>query len=136
MWWQDNCTDDTAQVSRRRAPSCMSASTSTRRGRATPWITYSAPWPTRAGTQYDGYLIFDADNLVDPNFVSEMNKVFDSGNYGAITCYRNSRNFGANWISAGYAIWFLRRPASSTSPGCCWAATATFRAPASSSPPM
>ena len=45
--------------------------------------------------QYDGYLIFDADNLVDPNFVSEMNKVFDSGNYGAITCYRNSRNFGA-----------------------------------------
>ena len=35
--------------------------------------------------QYDGYLIFDADNLVDPNFVSEMNKVFDSGNYGAIT---------------------------------------------------
>lgn len=53
-------------------------------------------------------MIFDADNLVDPNFVSEMNKVFDSGNYGAITCYRNSQNFGANWISAGYAIWFLR----------------------------
>ena len=58
--------------------------------------------------QYDAYFIFDADNLVDPNFVLEMNKVYDQGGYGAITCYRNSRNFGANWISAGYAIWFLR----------------------------
>ncbi len=45
---------------------------------------------------------------MDPNFTAEMNKVFDSGKYSAITCYRNSRNFGADWISAGYAIWFLR----------------------------
>ena len=45
---------------------------------------------------------------MDPNFVLEMNKVYDQGGYGAITCYRNSRNFGSNWISAGYAIWFLR----------------------------
>ena len=57
---------------------------------------------------YDGYFIFDADNIVDPNFVNEMNKTFDTGKYDAITCYRNSKNFGANWISAGYSIWFLR----------------------------
>ena len=47
---------------------------------------------------YDGYFIFDADNIVDPNFVNEMNKTFDTGKYDAITCYRNSKNFGANWI--------------------------------------
>ena len=56
---------------------------------------------------YDGYFVFDADNLVDPNFVSEMNRTFDRG-YDAVTCYRNSKNFGSNWISAGYSIWFLR----------------------------
>ena len=56
---------------------------------------------------YDGYFIFDADNIVDPNFVCEMNKTFDKG-FEVITCYRNSKNFGANWISASYSIWFLR----------------------------
>ena len=59
-------------------------------------------------SQYEGYFIFDADNIVDPNFVSEMNKVYDRGGYTAVTGYRNSKNFGENWISAGYSIWFLR----------------------------
>ncbi|MFQ7450452.1 MAG: glycosyltransferase family 2 protein [Flavonifractor plautii] len=48
---------------------------------------------------YDGYFVFDADNLVDANFVAEMNRTFDQG-YDAVTCYRNSKNFAANWISA------------------------------------
>ena len=44
---------------------------------------------------------------MDANFVTEMNRTFDRG-YDAVTCYRNSKNFAANWISAGYSIWFLR----------------------------
>lgn len=58
---------------------------------------------------YAGYFIFDADNLVDENFVAEMNKTLERGDYDAITCYRNSKNFGSNWISAGYSTWFLRQ---------------------------
>lgn len=57
---------------------------------------------------YAGYFVFDADNIVDPNFVSEMNRTFDRGCYDAVTSYRNSKNFGQNWITAGYSIWFLR----------------------------
>ena len=34
--------------------------------------------------------------------------MFDTGEYTALTSYRNSQNFCANWISAGYALWFLR----------------------------
>lgn len=37
-----------------------------------------------------------------------MNATFDSGHFAALTSYRNSKNFGANWISAGYGLWFLR----------------------------
>ena len=59
----------------------------------------------RAG--YEGYFIFDADNLLDANYVAEMNKVFDSG-CRVITSYRNSKNYDSNWISAGSALWFLR----------------------------
>lgn len=36
-----------------------------------------------------------------------MNKTFGLG-FEAITSYRNSKNYGTNWISAGYSLWFLR----------------------------
>ena len=36
-----------------------------------------------------------------------MNESYAAGNE-IITCYRNSKNYGSNWISAGYALWFLR----------------------------
>lgn len=56
---------------------------------------------------FDGYFIFDADNLLDENYIAEMNKTFSQG-YKIITSYRNSKNYDANWISAGYSLWFLR----------------------------
>ena len=56
---------------------------------------------------FDGYFVFDADNLLTKNYVTEMNKTFSDG-YQIITSYRNSKNYGDNWISAGYALWFLR----------------------------
>lgn len=36
-----------------------------------------------------------------------MNQTFSDG-YQVVTSYRNSKNYGDNWISAGYALWFLR----------------------------
>jgi cellulose synthase/poly-beta-1,6-N-acetylglucosamine synthase-like glycosyltransferase len=60
------------------------------------------------GTEYyDGFFVFDADNLLDKHYITEMDKCFQSGNR-ILTSYRNSKNYGDNWISAGYALWFLR----------------------------
>lgn len=59
---------------------------------------------------YDGFFIFDADNILDRSFITEMNKTFSDG-YRAITSYRNSTNYGTNWISAGYALWYIRESA-------------------------
>ena len=55
---------------------------------------------------YDGFLVLDADNLLDRNYILEMNKTFNDG-YRVITSYRNSKNYDQNWISAGYGLWFL-----------------------------
>ena len=44
---------------------------------------------------------------LDKAYISEMNKVFCSG-YDIVTGYRNSKNYGDNMISAGYALSFLR----------------------------
>ena len=55
----------------------------------------------------DAFIVFDSDNIVDSNYVSEINKTFNNG-YQVITSYRNTKNYGDNWISSGYGLWFLR----------------------------
>ena len=56
---------------------------------------------------YDAFLVFDADNVLDTGYFTAMNKTFSQG-YDILTSYRNSKNYGTNWITAGYALWFLR----------------------------
>lgn len=56
---------------------------------------------------YDGFFVFDADNILDTNYITEMNKTFSDG-HRIITSYRNSTNYGTSWISAGYALWYIR----------------------------
>ena len=61
----------------------------------------------KEGYQHDAYLIFDADNLVDKDFVKEMNLKLNEG-YKVLTSYRNSKNYGTNWITSGYSLSFIR----------------------------
>ena len=56
---------------------------------------------------YDAYLVFDADNVLDADYFTAINRTFSQG-YDIVTSYRNSKNYGTNWISAGYALWFIR----------------------------
>ncbi|MCM1404605.1 MAG: glycosyltransferase [Prevotella sp.] len=55
----------------------------------------------------DAFFVFDADNLLDPNYVREMNKAFDSG-AEIVTSYRKPKNFHTNWITACSGMCFLR----------------------------
>ena len=60
------------------------------------------------GDVFDAYMVFDADNLLSEDYISRMNETFSDG-YRIITSYRNSKNYGDNWISAGYALWCSKR---------------------------
>ncbi len=55
----------------------------------------------------DGWFIFDADNLLDENYIKEMNKAFDAGKK-IVTSYRNSKNYGDSLFSMGSSIHFIR----------------------------
>lgn len=55
----------------------------------------------------DGYFIFDADNLLHPDFTKEMNKAFSAGNQ-IITGYRAPKNFSDSWFSGGSSYMYLR----------------------------
>ena len=104
----DNCDDDTAQVARDAGAIVYERFNKTQvgKGYALDWL-FKIIKKDHADAGYEGYMIFDADNVLDKNYVKEMNKVFDNG-YDCLTSYRNSKNFDDNWISAGYSIWFLR----------------------------
>lgn len=47
---------------------------------------------------FEGYFIFDADNLLKKDYITKMNDAFDSGEK-IITSYRNTKNFDENWIA-------------------------------------
>ncbi len=104
----DNCTDDTAQVAREAGAIVYERFNKKQvgKGYALDWL-FDIIAKDHKDAGYEGYMIFDADNILDVNYVSEMNKVFDNG-YDVLTSYRNSKNFDSNWISSAYSLWFLR----------------------------
>ncbi len=104
----DNCTDNTAQVSREAGAIVFERFNKHQVGKGYALDFLLGKIKERYSREkFDGYFVFDADNLLRPNYITEMNKTFSDG-YDVITSYRNSKNYGDNWISAGYALWFLR----------------------------
>lgn len=104
----DNCTDSTAQIARECGATVYERFNKTQvgKGYALTFI-FDKIKTEHSDKSYDGYFIFDADNLLDEKYITEMNKVFSHG-YSAVTSYRNTKNYGDSWVSAGYGLWFLR----------------------------
>ncbi len=104
----DNCTDSTAAVA-----VAAGAKVITRFNRQQVGKGYALDYAFQTidhqvGLEhYDAFLVFDADNVLDPDYFTAMNRTFSQG-YDMLTSYRNSKNYDANWITAGYALWFLR----------------------------
>ena len=59
---------------------------------------------------YDAFCVFDADNIVDKNFLKVMNKHLCQGEE-VVQGYRDIKNPDDNWIASGYAIfyWMMNR---------------------------
>ena len=55
--------------------------------------------------KYDAFAIFDSDNVVDPNFLKEMNKYLCNGSK-VIQGYRDTKNFNKNWLTYSYSIFY------------------------------
>ena len=104
----DNCTDDTAQVARDHGAIVYERFNTEEVGKGYA-LNYAFQHIAEdmGDSYYDAYVIIDADNLLDENYFAEMNRTFSKG-HRIMTSYRNSKNFGTNWISAGYSLWFMR----------------------------
>lgn len=104
----DNCSDGTCQAARAAGATVYERFDTLQVGKGYALNDLLSHIRSRHPfTYYDGYFIFDADNIVDSHFISSMDATFAQG-YDVLTSYRNSKNFGSSWVSASYSIWFLR----------------------------
>ncbi len=104
----DNCTDKTAEAAKNAGAIVYVRNDMEQVGKGYA-LDYALGQISkeRGGDYYDGYFVFDADNILDTNYISAMNRTFSDG-HRIITSYRNSTNYGTNWITAGYALWYIR----------------------------
>lgn len=101
----DNCTDNTATIARNEGAIVFERFNENEKSKG-----YALEWffdivLTRFPDKYDAFCIFDADNIVSPNFIKEMNKKLCQGEL-IVQGYRDIKNPGDNWITANYAIFY------------------------------
>jgi cellulose synthase/poly-beta-1,6-N-acetylglucosamine synthase-like glycosyltransferase len=104
----DNCTDDTADIARKKGAICYERHDPDHRtkGYALEYLFKNIDKDYGIDS-FEGYFVFDADNLLKSNYISKMNDAFDSG-CKIITSYRNTKNFDENWIASTYALHWIR----------------------------
>jgi cellulose synthase/poly-beta-1,6-N-acetylglucosamine synthase-like glycosyltransferase len=104
----DNCNDCTASVAEKHGACVYERINKAEVGKGYA-LTYlfDLVRAQKGADYYDGYFIVDADNLLDKNYTLEMNKAVMDGRR-IIVCYRNSKNYGDNWLTSCSSLWFLR----------------------------
>ncbi len=105
----DNCTDATADIARSHGVYAMERFDRTLRGKG-----FAIEWMLRElwnmPKKYDAVAMFDADNLVEPQFLREMNDDLLNGSR-VIQAYLDTKNPSDSWITASYGVtyWFCNR---------------------------
>lgn len=104
----DNCSDRTAEIARRHGAICYERFDTEHctKGYALEFL-FDQIEKDYGRRSFEGYIVFDADNLLKRDFISRMNDAFDGGDK-VIVSYRNTKNLSDGWISAGYALHWLR----------------------------
>ena len=104
----DNCDDNTAEIARSKGAICYERFDPDHRTKGYALEFLVDRIKENYGIEsFDGYFIFDADNLLKCNYITKMNDAFDSGEK-IITSYRNTKNFDENWIASTYALHWIR----------------------------
>lgn len=100
----DNCTDNTAQIARDSGAIVYERQDEENKtkGYALNWFLQQK---IEEDAPYDAFCVFDADNIVDENFIKNMNKKLCQGE-DVVQGYRDIKNPTDSWVSAGYAIFY------------------------------
>lgn len=104
----DNCDDETARIAREHGAICYERFDQDHKTKGYALQYLFQQIEQDYGTQsFEGYFIFDADNLLKEDYISRMNESFDEGEK-IITSYRNTKNLSEGWIASTYALHWIR----------------------------
>lgn len=100
----DNCTDSTAKVAKEAGAIVYERFDEKHKtkGYALQWFLQQK---IEEDAPYDAFCIFDADNIVDDQFLKVMNKKLCQGE-DVVQGYKDIKNPSDTWVSAGYAIFY------------------------------
>ncbi len=100
----DNCTDATAEIAKKAGAIVYKRFDPDHKtkGYALQWFLKQK---IEENADYDAFFVFDADNIVDKNFITNMNKKLCQGEE-VVQGYRDIKNPTDNWITAGYALFY------------------------------
>ena len=100
----DNCTDNTAEVARKAGAIVYERTDPDHKtkGYAMQWF-FNKKIEEKA--EYDAVCVFDADNIVDSEFIINMNKKLCQGEE-VVQGYRDIKNPADTWVTAGYALFY------------------------------
>ena len=105
----DNCTDATAEIAKEAGAKVLKRfdEANKTKGHALNWFIKQK---IEEDADYDAMCVFDADNIVDKNFLKNMNKKLCQGEE-VVQGYRDIKNPTDSWIASGYAIfyWMMHR---------------------------
>nr|WP_148932684.1 glycosyltransferase family 2 protein [Paenibacillus methanolicus] len=105
----DNCTDNTAEIARSMGVHACERNNPHLRGKghAIEWMLKEL-WAMPR--QYDAIVMFDADNLVNTDFLLHMNNDLCDG-HQVIQAYLDTKNPDDSWVTASYGItyWYCNR---------------------------
>ena len=104
----DNCTDNTAEIARAHGAIVYERFNKEERGKGYA-LNYLIKCIERdyKDDMPEAYIVFDADNTMEKNYITEMNKAHSAG-YEVVTSYRNASNYGDGWRAAGQGMYFIR----------------------------
>ena len=108
----DNCTDRTALLAERNGARVYQRFDREHvgKGYALNWLLERIGEEPGGLDRFDAFLFFDADNLLSPDFIRQINTLPAEG-FEAFCGYRNSKNFGDNWLSSAHSLQFLHESA-------------------------
>ncbi len=105
----DNCTDRTAEIAKDAGAIVYKRFDEEHKtkGYALNWFLKQK---IEEDADYDAFFVFDADNIVDKNFIKNMNKKLCQGEV-IVQGYRDIKNPTDSWVAGGYAIfyWMMNR---------------------------
>lgn len=97
----NNCTDNTLEVAKKAGSKIINVNVPVK----TKGDVLKFAFKRLKKKDYDAYIIFDADNVVHPEFLKIMNDTYQSG-YKVAQGRKDSKNIGDNWLSTSYSLFY------------------------------